>query len=466
MGYGAFDRLPGMRGGLTTAQPIAAPAAASIPVAAMRRDSSVWSPSLKLAAITSVLLVGRVLDLHPVGQSLPIAKLLFPLGIILVCVDRAVMQRIAVFTTVQGRAFGFFFLAIALSVPFSILRSEALPRFIDMVVGTLPYVAVIATAALVPTDLKRLMKALVVSIVIIVLALLGGLGVNLDGRMTVSTMYDPNDLALVAVTILPFGVLALREKSLWWKLLGAGACAGTLVVIGLTASRGGLVGFSVVVLALLLRRGFMKLRWKVLIVAALLGGLAFTSSTLWDRMSDLSSGEDYNLTGESGRKEVWTRGLTIFTAHPITGVGVYQYWVADGKFPGRGRQDLSWHTAHNSVLQVAVELGVVGLIPWFLLFLPTVSTARRARLLHRHGLLDHSYVEIGDVLMLSLIGFFVSGFFLSAGYSMIAMTLAAFGMSYSSMVRRAEKAMRAAPVSQGASAIAPTGALRLERGGL
>jgi O-antigen ligase len=461
-----------MRGGLASAPAAAvpatpaahaAPAYVADPAAAV--DAGPLSACMKVALVVLVLFVGRVQDLHPATTSLPLAKLLLPLGVLLFFLDRRHLLRMQAITSTHGKTFLFFFFAVALSVPFSILRSGALPKLIDMLVGTLPYVIVLATAALTPREMRRYMLALVVTIVIIALALLGGLGVNLEGRQTVSTMYDPNDLAHVAVTVLPMAVFALRERGLLWKALGAGACASILAIIGMTASRGGLLGFATVVLVLLVRRGTMKARYKLLVVPALLSGLAFAPDTLWNRLAVLGSEDDYNVTSESGRKEIWTRGVKIFAGRPITGVGVHQYWVADGKFPGRGWQDLSWHTAHNSVLQVAVELGLVGFIPWVMLFWLTFVASRRARRLQQRGMIDQSYADVGDALTLSIIGFFASGMFLSAGYSMIAMTLAAFGMAYTAMVARAELAARAMPAGIAGPA-APVVRAVLSRGGL
>jgi O-antigen ligase len=165
--------------------------------------------------------------------------------------------------------------------------------------------------------------------------------------------------------------------------------------------------------------------------------LLLAPPVFWQRLSSLGGlSTDYNMTSDGGRIQIWKRGMATLAAHPIVGVGGGQFAASDGMAATReGSDDRSWHTAHNSVLQIAVELGVVGLIGFLGLHLPTLRAARRARLLSRAGILDPAVATVGEALFLSIVGFYVGGMFLSAADSYASFTLGALGMAFTAMLR-------------------------------
>jgi O-antigen ligase len=169
--------------------------------------------------------------------------------------------------------------------------------------------------------------------------------------------------------------------------------------------------------------------------AALL--LTLAPPVFWQRLTTLSDvSSDYNLTSDGGRVQIWKRGFRTFLGHPILGIGGGQFASADGLSPDRvGADDQSWHTAHNSIIQIAVELGIVGLIGFFGLHLPTLRAARQARRAAEAGRVSAEMAALGETLFLSILGFQVAGMFLSAGDSYAFFTLGALGMSYTAMLR-------------------------------
>jgi O-antigen ligase len=61
------------------------------------------------------------------------------------------------------------------------------------------------------------------------------------------------------------------------------------------------------------------------------------------------------------RLQVWEAGEKIFLAYPILGVGAGQFRTGYGMIYLAGRHS-AWMQPHNLLIQVACELGVVGLI--------------------------------------------------------------------------------------------------------
>ena len=115
---------------------------------------------------------------------------------------------------------------------------------------------------------------------------------------------------------------------------------------------------------------------------------------------------------------MWKQGLAILATHPW-GVGIAAYETAEGlSHGGKGK----WSTAHNSFLQIGVELGVLGLICFIVIFKKIISGLKEAR-----SIMERMSTPLGEqitaqsqlalALEISLWGFLVTGFFLSQAYS-------------------------------------------------
>jgi O-antigen ligase len=133
--------------------------------------------------------------------------------------------------------------------------------------------------------------------------------------------------------------------------------------------------------------------------------------------------QDYNFTAQDGRVEIWKRGLRMIKEDPFTGVGIGNFTTADGlmrTLPGR------WMNAHNSPLQVAAEIGLLGFVFYIVLLVRMFRTSNQLR----KAPPDKDMALIGNALVLTFIGYAVTGFFLHAGfatifYILIVLTIAA-----------------------------------------
>ncbi|GJG87937.1 ligase [Gemmatimonadetes bacterium T265] len=183
-------------------------------------------------------------------------------------------------------------------------------------------------------------------------------------RLGGAGMYDPNDLAVLMVIVLQLALgLVLRDRGLW-RLISIAAAVAALVVALKTGSRGGVVALGVSTFTLLLGQ-------KPARFFALSGVIAVAIPLMWmfgpesfrvRTASLLNIQNDYTFQTDAGRWIIWQRGLGYFAHRPLIGVGPAGYGLREGEyFASHGRTG-AWLTAHNTYIQVLVELGIFGAI--------------------------------------------------------------------------------------------------------
>ena len=94
--------------------------------------------------------------------------------------------------------------------------------------------------------------------------------------------------------------------------------------------------------------------------------IAAASDHYWEQMGTITSDADYNHTSESGRLQIWSRGIGYMVSNPLLGVGPGNFQAAEGTLsPLAERQQygigVRWNAPHNSFVQIGAELGFPGL---------------------------------------------------------------------------------------------------------
>ncbi len=179
----------------------------------------------------------------------------------------------------------------------------------------------------------------------------------------------PNVLAGSLILLLP---IILAELLFAWRELGrfertvnlVGLLA-MLTVILMTLSRGAWMALGVVVVLMPIlrwRRGWIGLA----LISSLFIGLSLWSSPMTILEALASSG---TIGGIEGRLEIWSRAMYMIEDFPFTGIGMGSFnEAADTLYPFLTYAPGTVAHAHNLFLQIAVDLGVPGLIGWLMVF--------------------------------------------------------------------------------------------------
>jgi O-antigen ligase len=193
---------------------------------------------------------------------------------------------------------------------------------------------------------------------------------------------NPNDLALNMVVFLPFAVVWGFRRSGPFLLRGAAlfAAACMLATIVFTRSRGGSLGLVAMLVVLVIRSYRVRPAIPLTLALLLIVGLPLTPSSFWVRMSSIFDQTQDATGSRQARKDLMIEGLHVYLEHPVFGIGVGQFINYD---PADRKE--AWNVTHNAPLQVAAELGTVGLIPFLYLIYCGFSAARSARKMVMNG---------------------------------------------------------------------------------
>lgn len=184
---------------------------------------------------------------------------------------------------------------------------------------------------------------------------------------------NPNVLAEYLLLFIPFGLaLAWTAGDLLKKMLFLGITGAMVLTLLLTFSRGGWVGLAVAVFVFLLlqdRKALLALFFLGLVSA--LAGTAFLPEVFLQRILTIGSPFD---TSNIYRILVWRESLLIISDYWTTGVGlghqvfqeIYPYYMLT-------RDKTPFH-AHNTYLQLLLEIGLAGFLVFFWFM---VSTAKK-----------------------------------------------------------------------------------------
>jgi putative inorganic carbon (hco3(-)) transporter len=187
----------------------------------------------------------------------------------------------------------------------------------------------------------------------------------------------PNVLAGALVLVLPvplalvmFDGPAMPRRQ---RLASIAAVIGMAGIILLTKSRGALLAAAVAGAVLCLLR--WRRGWIAIVAGALLAGLGMWMIGFGQVAAKLI--DTGSTVGVGNRLEIWTRGIYVVQDFPYTGIGMGTFkQVTNALYPYLllGPNADVPH-AHNLFLQVAVDLGVPGLVAWLSVLLLAAFSA-------------------------------------------------------------------------------------------
>jgi O-antigen ligase len=329
---------------------------------------------------------------------------------------------------------------VVLSIPTSIYPGNSYRLLAENFIKTVLMYFVIAGSVRGSRDIERLASVYYLSAVIYTAIVLTrfDLGGGAAWRLGNLYYYDANDFATFAVTAMPIGLYFAHagRRSMTRIICAIGL---VLLTVGLvhSGSRGGFLAVLAMGAYVVLRYTAIAVRWRVSAFAVVaLVFFVVASGEYWRQMGTIGADTDYNQTEESGRRQIWARGIGYMLDNPLLGVGANNFPTAEGtlspfaarqQYGGRG---VRWNAAHNSFVQIGAELGIPGLLIFIALlgsaFAALIGSKRQRR---RNPAFRGRVLELRQGLTGSLIGFVVGAVFLSLAYSEMLYTLLAFAAS-------------------------------------
>jgi putative inorganic carbon (hco3(-)) transporter len=219
---------------------------------------------------------------------------------------------------------------------------------------------------------------------------------------------DNNDYALLLVMITPMLYYAARSAQEWWLKTGCyGLSLLSFVVVFFTRSRGGFLGICTVAVLLGLRSKY-KITGLVAAPLAIAAVLLIAPGVVTDRLSTIQTARESDSSAQQ-RLRAWGVAMQVMRDYPFTGVGARNLMEVYGRYgdPTDAR------VAHNSFFQLGADAGP----PALLLFLSLIGFSYfrlwRARGVLRTHAPDSPLIGYTHGMQVALIGFMVSGFFVS-----------------------------------------------------
>lgn len=249
--------------------------------------------------------------------------------------------------------------------------------------------------------------------------------------------HNSGEMAIQMCVFLPMSWyfwVGIRENLPRWKswllvLLPLSA----LIALVASTSRGGQLGGLAVILGIVLKS---KERVRGLMVGAFLLALGFLILPEEQKERFTEMGEDETSVS---RLTYWEDGIEITTEHPLLGIG-YRNWVPYY----RNHYDAVGELPHNIFIEASAELGLPGFLGLLGLIFGTFFTNARTRK-NAKNLPPPSgpfFLSMADGLDLALVGFMVSGFFVTVLYYPYLWFNLAFTASLYGVSRKAAKKAR------------------------
>ena len=211
---------------------------------------------------------------------------------------------------------------------------------------------------------------------------------------------DPNDLALMLVTIMPFVISAIHCHRVFFfrRLLNLLFLGAMTYCLFRTNSRGGWLAFG----AMLAAYFCITLAKKKLGIVVGILAIVMLFVVAPSRMQTTSTEEG----SARGRLVAWADGNRMLKANPIFGVG-------KGRFAEYSEDSLE---AHNSFVHCYAELGLFGYFAWLAIIFAALKDAWHIGRVKSPDPQQQELSRLARVSISALFGYMAAAFFLSRTY--------------------------------------------------
>jgi O-antigen ligase len=244
---------------------------------------------------------------------------------------------------------------------------------------------------------------------------------------------NPNDLALNLAAFLPITLMFIKRPGPAARRLFCVAVAVLMfTAIIFTKSRAGMVGTAAMLAAFALSARMLTPPNLIVGVFTAMLLVPIVPQSFWDRAESIFDASKDDTGSREQRRELMVLAWNTFLEHPFTGIGAGQFrnYAPEGALP-------MWRVTHNAFLQVAAELGILGLLAFGFLVVRAFGAAwwtrttlmwihwtrpkRPARYAnHEDGLDGHERLFLqahGAAMIASLVAWLISAFFASVAFN-------------------------------------------------
>lgn len=226
-------------------------------------------------------------------------------------------------------------------------------------------------------------------------------------------------LGLAMLMVLPLILMLARHAgNRWLRRLGYIAAGLTCIAIVFTYSRGALVGLAAVSPLL-----FLKAKKKALLLILLVPlawfGPDLVPKHLVNRAATIETFKQDNSAMQ--RIQAWGVAWNVALQSPLVGAGFKledtstQKWMSYAMFRGDW-PDQSARAAHSIYFQMLGEQGFTGLILFLMLLALALATLSRVKRMAKGVAGNEWMADYATALQIGLVGYAVSGAFLSLAY--------------------------------------------------
>jgi O-antigen ligase len=323
-----------------------------------------------------------------------------------------------------------FFVGVALV---GLVHGTGFQYAISRYLGFLVFLPFVLVAVRTQADLRRALTAMVLSYVLVFPYAVRQM-LRFGDRLGVG-LYESNYLATILVLLVPLALtLSAQQRDPTRRKLWLAVGLLLVVMVFLTSSRGGFVGLLVAgVVFVYRRRGLasaagviLLLIAGVLILPTDLGSRAL--ATVFEDGSRLPAGLEVS---NRAHVALFWAALRMIGDNPLFGVGPLNFKDLSTLYTGLSVGNI----AHNSFLEIAAELGLPVLAVFLMLLASTFRTLGAVARL-RGGPQTRELAGWAEGLRSGLLGFLVSGCFISAQYEKVLWLAIFLAIAVADIARR------------------------------
>jgi O-Antigen ligase len=368
-----------------------------------------------------LLLLYLLVEFGRPQDSLPLLGVLqFPMVILLSLGVQVAKSRVPKFTDRTTKLFVTLLIFMLFHVPFAVNNFWAFHTARAMALTFIGYLGIL-TFVDSPRAFRTLITAwLAIHVYLATSGLMHG-GVGIGGWIG-----DENDFCLVLNMVLPYAYfMTFCDDNVGKKIMHIGMVVLFLAAIMATFSRGGFLGLLAVGLYCWFRSSRKIISGFVIFLFALFL-IYFAPKGYWEEMSTIQKEYSGEVVGTGADREYeWEIGQKMFLANPLFGIGQgnfpweFSNYEGEDTFEGRSRAGRAAHSLYYTLLP---ELGLFGVFLFLGMNYYIYKDLAVVRRLYKE---KRKRVDRGEARFLfysacaleaSLIGYLVSGYFISVLY--------------------------------------------------